>query len=353
MGNGDVMKRARMQGVVKFERGDGFVELRDVDASPPGLREVKVEVRAAGVCGSDLHVLRDDIKIAIVPPVVMGHEFSGVIVEKGAEVGDALQIGDRVTGESNVSTCGVCRYCRTGFYNLCSHRTVLGYSAHGCYAKFCNVAMAHKLPDNVSFEAGALTEPLACCVHGALEQTGIQAGDSVLVIGPGPAGILAALVAVSAGGKVTLCGTTRDQQRLQLARELGVPETLDVETCLAVDIIRERTGGDGADVVLECSGAAAGARLGLAAVRKRGKYAQFGLFGRAIELDFEQIAFKELQVTGSISQHRPSWEKALTLISQGAVPTDRLISHELPLSAWRQAFDLMEARQCLKIILRP
>ena len=186
-----------------------------------------------------------------------------------------------------------------------------------------------------------------------LERTGIEENDSVVVVGPGPAGMMAALVAKSAGAVVTLCGTSRDEQRFELARELGFRNIINVEEQNAVKLVKETTGGYGADVVLECSGLAPGARMGLDMVRKRGKYSQFGLFGRSIEIDFEQIAFKELQVTGSIAQHRPSWETALELMSSGAIPNERLISHRLPLENWKQAFDLVEQRQCHKIVLQP
>ncbi len=342
-----------MTGIVKYRRGDGFVEAREVPVAPPAANQVRIEVKAVGICGSDLHVYHDDIKIPIVPPVVMGHEFSGVVVEKGRDVGDTISLDDRVTGESSVWWCGACRHCAAGDYNLCTERKVLGYSANGCYARYCNVTSAHRLPDNVSFEAGALTEPLACCVHGTLERTGVSSGDFVAVIGPGPIGILSALVAASAGATVCLCGTAKDAGRLALAATLGIAHCLDVEKTDAAAEVRRRTGGYGADVVLECSGSTAGARLGLELVRKRGKYTQLGLFGRRIEIDFELIAFKEIAVTGSISQHRPSWVRALQLMQGGSVPAGRLVTHELPLEEWEEGFRLVETKQCLKAILRP
>ena len=342
-----------MKGVVKYHSGEGFVELREIESALPGPDQVKVEVRAVGVCGSDLHIYHDDIGIPVVPPVVLGHEFSGVVLEKGARVGESVEIGDRVTGESNVSWCGTCRYCLEGYYNLCSDRRVLGYSSHGAYAQYCNVRTVHKLPDEVGFEAGSITEPLACCVHGVLEQTGISAGDFVAVLGPGPVGILASLVARSAGATVALIGMSADAGRLHLAGELGVQHPIGSEGGEAIKEVRGMTGGYGADVVIECSGSVSGARMGIEMARKRGKYAQIGLFGRSIEIDFEQIAFRELRVSGSISQRRPSWETALELMSTGEIPVERLISHDLPLAEWKHAFDLVEKRQCLKIVLLP
>jgi L-iditol 2-dehydrogenase len=190
-------------------------------------------------------------------------------------------------------------------------------------------------------------------VHGTLERTGVSAEDFVVVIGPGPTGILTAFVAASTGATVALCGTSQDVGRLALAEALGIAHCFESGKNDVAQEVKRRTGGYGADVVLECSGSAGGARLGLDIVRKRGKFTQFGLFGRRIEIDFEQIAFKELRVTGSISQHRPAWETALQLMGRGNVPAEQLVSHDLPLDEWRQAFGLVESKQCIKAILRP
>ena len=340
--------------MVKYKRGDGFVELRDVEEVPPSTDQVKIEVKAAGICGSDLHIYHDEINIPIRVPVVIGHEFSGVVVEVGAEV-DRVQVGDRVTAEPSAYVCGRCRYCRNGYYNLCPARRITGYWAHGAFAAYCTVPgwVMHRLPDNVDFLAGALTEPLACCVHGVIEQTGISAGDVVAIIGPGAIGLLSLQLALAEGGTVLVCGTSGDAARLQIARDLGAAAIFDVGTDDPVKRIEEMTAGYGADVVLECSGAAPGAGLALQCVRKRGKYTQMGLFGHPIEIDFERIAFKELQVTGFISQRRPAWERALKLMESGKVRTDALVTDELPLSEWKRSFDMFERREGVKIVLRP
>jgi L-iditol 2-dehydrogenase len=343
----------RMRGVVKYARGDGFVDLRDMEDTPPGANQVKVEVKASGICGSDIHIYHGAIRIPIRPPVIIGHEFSGVVVEKGDGVGTEINVGDRVTGEPSIETCGRCRYCRSEYYNLCSDRKVLGYWYNGCFARYCNVTFVHKLPDNVSFEAGAMTEPVACCVHGVIEQTGISAGDFVVITGPGPVGLLAAQVALAEGGTVMVCGMSVDEHRLKLAEELGVHYTLNIEQYDAMKRVQELTEGYGADVVLECAGAPAAARLALDLVRKRGKYTQMGLFGRPIEIDFEKIAFKEVHVTGFLSQRRPAWKRALTLMGRGVIRTEKLISHRFPLDEWKKAFDLFERKEGTKFILIP
>jgi L-iditol 2-dehydrogenase len=185
------------------------------------------------------------------------------------------------------------------------------------------------------------------------EQTGISAGDLVVVTGPGPVGIFTALAAVAEGGIVVLCGTAADGARLKLAEELGVHYTLNIDEPAALELVKELSQGYGADVVLECSGAPPAASMGLDMVRKRGKYTQVGLFGRPIEINFEAIAFKEIQVNGTVSQRPFAWKRSLNLMERGIVPTERLISHEFSLEDWKRAFDMVENREGMKIVLIP
>ena len=341
-----------MQGVVKFERGNGFVELRGTAQDAPGPHQVKVEVKASGICGSDLHVYRDTINYSIKTPVVMGHEFSGVVVEKGSEVSDEVQVGDRVTGEPSVYICGRCDYCLSEHYNLCPDRKVMGYWHDGCFAPFCNATFVHKLPESVGFEAGALTELLACCVHSVIEQAGVAAGDFVAITGPGPVGLFSALVALAEGGTVLLCGTAKDKERLKIAQELGVQHVIDIEACDPIARVGELT-GYGADVVVECAGVAPAMRLALELVRKRGRYSQMGLPGAPVQIDFERIAYNELEVSGGIGQRRPSWKRALRLMEGGFIPSEKLITHHFTLGEWQRAFDMAEGQEGIKLMFMP
>lgn len=343
-----------MKALVKYASGPGNVALRDVEEPAPGPGQVKVEVKAAGICGSDLHIYHDDIEIPIEPPVVMGHEFAGVVVERGEGV-ERVELGDRVTCETSASFCGRCLHCRVGSYNMCAHRKVVGYAVDGCFARYSvvNEHQVHILPDNVDFIAGALTEPLACCVHAVIEKTPIAAGDVVVITGPGTIGLLCLQLVQAAGGFPVVCGTSEDAKRLQLARRLGAEATLDVTTENLLDWLAAHTETGAADVFLECAGAPAAARLGLEATRRGGRYTQIGLFSGPFELAFDRIAYKELHVTGALGQRWTSWRRALALMGQGKVETRVLVSHVLPLSQWEDAFRLVEEREGLKIVLQP
>lgn len=344
-----------MKGLVKYAKGDGNMEIREVAEPKAGPGQVKIEVKAAGICGSDLHIYHDDIAgIPINPPVITGHEFCGIVVEVGEGVA-RWKIGDRVTSETAVSFCGECLYCRTGRYNLCNSRRTLGYWYNGVFAQYTVVPQEriHRLPDHVDFIAGALCEPLACVVHAALELTTIITGDVVLVSGPGSIGLQALQVAKSAGATVVVSGTDVDRERLVLAKKLGADYTVDVTAENVFEVINRITDGKGADVTLECSGAARAAGDALLLTRKAGQYTQIGLFGKPIQIDFEKICYRELKVTGSLGSTWTSWEKAIQLIAAGTVDTKALVSDIMPITDWEKAFAKFENKQGMKLVLTP
>jgi len=343
-----------MKALVKYASGPGNVELREVPKPTPGEGEVLIAVKAAGICGSDLHIYHDDIQLLLRPPVVMGHEFTGIIAEVGPGV-EGVQVGQRVTCETAVRTCGHCWACRTGWYNACEQKELLGYIHNGGFAPYCAVParLIHPLPEGVDFIAGALSEPLACSVHAIVELAGVEAGETILIAGPGTIGLLSLQVARASGARVLICGTEADRERLALAHELGAYETLVVGTDDVVGRVRELTRGDGADLFIECSGAPAAAQLGLEATRRCGRYLQIGLFSRPFELDLALVAYKELRVFGSLGQRWSAWRRALTLLEEGRVRTRPLVTDIMPLSAWREAFERFERKEAIKVVLQP
>jgi L-iditol 2-dehydrogenase len=343
-----------MKGLVKYQRGRGFLAIREVVEPPLAPDEVRIAIAGCGICGSDLHIFDDEIAIPIRVPVVLGHEFSGTVVEVGTAV-TKTAVGDRVTAEPRVRACGRCPSCREGSTNLCSERRIMGYWIDGAFARTGVVPerCIHKLPENVDLLSAALTEPLACGVHAVTELTGVSAGDVVVITGPGTIGLLTTQVAKAEGGSVVVVGRSGDEPRLSLARTLGADATINVDTEDPIRVIQSLADGDGADVVFECSGAEAGASLGLKLARKQGTYTQVGLFGRPIQIDFEQIAFKELSVTGSLGQKPTSWERSLKLMASGKVQTAPLVTHQLPLIEWEEAFRIFREREGIKVILRP
>ncbi len=343
-----------MKGVVKTERGKGNISIQDVKEPSPGPDEVKIEVKAAGICGSDIHTYNDTIKFPLKLPVVMGHEFCGVVVETGKNVKN-IRVADRVASETAASVCGICAYCRTGNYHLCPSRLSVGYWINGAFTKYCVVPqrIVHRLPQNTDFISGALSEPLANCVHAILERSHIRVGDLVVITGPGTIGLLSLQLVKASGGRAAILGLPKDEHRLSLARKFGADLVINLGKDSPHDLINEISGGIGADMVLECSGSSEAATLGLELIKKRGQYTQVGLFGKTIEIDFEKIVYKELELKGSFSYTWTTWEKTLEIMQQEKVNLRPLVSDILPISRWEEGFKKQAEKEGLKIILTP
>ncbi len=343
-----------MKAIVKYGEGKGFVELRDVPEPEPGPGEVRIKVAFAGVCASDLHILNYDIAITIKPPVVMGHEFSGVIDKLGRGV-EGWRVGDRVVAEANYRVCGTCRYCTSGFYHLCGNREVLGYWHDGVFAPYTIVPAVrlHALPPEISFQQGALIEPIACVVAGVCELITVREGDLVLVTGPGTIGLAALQIAKAAGARVICAGTAQDERRLKTAVTLGADFIVNVEKEDMGKRLSELSSGKGVDTAIECAGDGRAVSSCIAALRKQGQYLQLGLMGRRIELDFDSIAFKQLHVTGSVSSRDVSWHRTIELIQRGEVTPEALVSDVLPLEEWEDAFRMHTEKKQFKILFEP
>ncbi len=341
-----------MKGVVKTAPGEGNVSLQDVPEPTPPPGHVLIAVQAAGICGTDIHIYHDEFRSW--PPVVLGHEVSGTVVALGDDVTTVTE-GARVTTETYFSTCGVCRFCREGRINLCPQRRSIGSAVNGGFTSLLVVPArnVHPLPDNLSFRAGALVEPLACVVHGALDAPHVRPADLAVVAGPGAIGLLTLQVLKAAGARVLMLGTATDAHRLELAGELGAEAVYAVDRDDSRTAILEITGGLGADLVYECSGAGPAARDLLELVRRGGQYAQIGLFGKPVAWDLDQVCYKELTVTGSNASVPTAWTRALDLLATGMVRVEPLISNVYPLADWQEAFDIVERRSALKTLLSP
>ncbi|WAH37955.1 zinc-dependent alcohol dehydrogenase [Alicyclobacillus dauci] len=340
-----------MKALRKVTSGKGTLQLEEMAKPTPQHGNVLLKVKAAGICGTDIHIMQDEFPHQV--PVTLGHEVAGEIVKLGPGV-HSWSVGDKVITESYFSVCGQCEYCRGGRPNLCTDRRSIGSAVDGGMAEFVEVPAVnlHKIPDHVSWTAAALTEPLACTVH-ALNQVRIQPGEWVVISGPGPMGLLALQVARAAGGKVIMLGITQDAERLKAAQKLGASSVINVEATdyeAVVSQIVEMTEG-GAPVVLECSGAGPSASLLFDVVRKRGRYGQIGLYGKSIPVNMDMVCYKELVVTGTNASIPSAWTRALTLLEDGAVTDEAVVSGVWSLENWEDAFKTVIAKGALKVML--
>lgn len=342
-----------MKALVKFQPGPGHVELRDVPEPTPADHQVKLEVTACGICGTDLHVLHDTFRNF--PPVILGHEFVGRVVEEGAAVKGTVDRSGRyaVLGATAVR-CGRCRWCLSGDFMLCPDRRGMGHGVSGAFTRYTCVRpdQLFQLEDSIPEEEGALVEPLAAAVHAVGEITEVRPGDIALVSGPGPIGLLCLLVLLHRGIRTLVAGTSQDGARLALARSLGAWRTVDVQKESLAEVVRAETDGSGVDVAFEVAGVEASARACLESLRPLGSYTQVGHFGRDITVPFDRIGFKQLRVAGSVGYTVATWVRTLRLLSEGLRPS-RIVTHRFPLDDWQAAFALFERKDATKVLLRP
>ena len=205
-----------MKALVKYGEGENDIELREIPEPIPQANEVKVRVEATGICGTDLYGYS-----AVKPPVVLGHETAGIVAEVGKEVKD-IKVGDRVTTETTAYICGQCKFCLSKNYNLCTHRKGLGSAVNGAFAEYFVIRKEsiHQIPLHIDFNSASLFEPLSCAVHAVIERANLLPHETVLLLGPGPLGLLIAQIAKSLGARVIICGIEGDEKRLSTAKKL-------------------------------------------------------------------------------------------------------------------------------------
>jgi L-iditol 2-dehydrogenase len=344
-----------VKAVVKTRKGDGYVQLMDVDKPEIEPDEVLIGVKAVSICGSDLHIWHDEHPYW--PPMTMGHEFSGEIVDVGGQV-TGWKVGDRVVSETRTETCGICRYCQTGVPQVCPNKRPPGIGINGAMAKFVAMParLLHRIPDNVSYDAAAVTEPTAVCLHGIIERTRINAGDNVVVLGPGPIGLMSVQLAKLAGASnLITVGTPRSAAlRLKKAKDIGSGITINLGEEDPVEKVMDLTGGYGADMVIEAAGSSEAIKLAFDLVRRHGKICALGINGKeATDVPWDKAIFKAVQLTFCFSSSWQSWETVLQLMAKDMLKLDDIITHRLPLEQWREAFEALENREAIKAILNP
>lgn len=337
-----------MKALIKYEKGVGKFALRDVAVPEPAENEVLVEVEFAGICGTDVHIFHDTYDNN--PPMIVGHEFSGRIVKCGSKA-DRFKIGDRVVAETNEFYCGTCELCKAGRFCLCNERKALGQKTDGVFAEYALIKESniHKLDENITMKEAALAEPLSCVVHAIMERSSIKAGDTVLISGPGPIGLLCCMVAEMQGASVILTGASSDSERLKLGSEIGAKRVVDIFSEDLQTVLAEETGGRGVDVVLECSGVGAAVSSGISALKKTGIFTQIGLMSKDAVISTNDLCYKEIDYRGCLSKTNWSWNRTVQLMKSKKLPLEKIISHVFALEDWEQALSVAEEKKGVKV----
>jgi len=324
----------------------------------PELREdeVLIRVRACGICGSDVHGM-DGSTGRRRPPIIMGHEASGVIAEVGEKV-TGWNKGDRVTFDSTVY-CGSCWFCQRGLINLCDHRQVLGvscedYRRHGAFAEYVAVPqrILYRLPEAVSFEHAAMVEAVSIAVH-AVERTPVSLGDTAVVVGTGMIGLLV-VQALRLAGCGNIIAVDLDEERLKLAQRFGADLSLKADGCDVSKEVKRYTRGRGADLAMEVVGTGPSLNSALACLRKGGVLTLIGNLKPSVDLPLQAVVTRQLTLYGSCASSG-EYPTCLDLMARGAINTQALISATPPLAEGALWFKRLYDREpgLMKVILIP
>jgi len=338
--------------------GPEDIRLEEVDVPKIGPDEILVKVEVVLTCGTDVKMYRRGHPMTK-PPLTIGHELAGIVTEIGSNV-TQFEKGQRVVA-ANSAPCNACFFCKTGKPNLCEHLldTLIGFSVDGAYAEYIRIPApiveqnTYRLPDHVPFEEAALLEPLACVVNGN-EVADIKMGDTVVVIGAGPIGLMHVQLAKIRGATNVICIDMK-RERLETAREVGADTVIDASKVNQQERVRELTNGLGADVVIEAVGLPQTWESAVELTRKAGTTVLFGgcPSGTKITLDTERIHYGDLTIKG-IFHHTPlSVKRAYELIISGVFNGGPLITDKMPLSELEQALKLMIEGKCIKMAMMP
>jgi L-iditol 2-dehydrogenase len=336
-----------MLALVKTARGVGHLELqeRPEPVAAPGW--VLISVRYAGICGTDLHILADEFPYW--PPVTLGHEFVGTVIGIGDDV-DHAWLGARVVSEPHSLACGVCHLCRRGFAELCASKRSPGWGIDGAFASQLTMPahLIHRVPDGLSDQVAALAEPMAVAVT-ALHRGRVHAGDTVLIVGPGPVGILLAAGARAMGAATVVVAGRHDSDRLRFAATVGALTTVGDQVIERID---DLTAGRGADLVIDATGSAEAIALALRAVRRRGRLVAVGMSGQsAVPVPWDLAVSRAVDASFSMSSNATAWDPAIMIL--GRTPQLEGMTQVFALADWQAAFAAVNDRTVIKALLAP
>jgi len=344
-----------MIGLVNYSKDAGSVELRELPVPEIGEEDVLFSVQAVGVCGSDLHQYMGTQSWPVNFPVVLGHEFAGIVAKSGSRV-RGFKEGDRVVSETAAVLPSDSAFIRQGLYNLDPKRAGFGYGVNGAMAPFVRVPARclHHVPNSLVYEKAALTEPCCVAFNAVCVNSRIRPGDTVAVIGPGPIGLLCALMAKLAGaGHLVVVGIPADAERLEVARKIGADTILGAQGENIQEWVKNFGDGYGLDLVIDAAGVSASLKMALDIVRPAGQITKVGWGPQPLNFSLDPLVQKAVTLQGSFSHNWPIWEKVISLMASRKIDLDLVLNRVSPLDEWHEAFEEMHAGRIVKAVLKP
>ncbi len=313
-----------MKALVKCSDVQGDIRLIDTEEPACLENQVKIEVKACGICATDLHIAAGEYPWE--QGRILGHEFSGVIVEAGHGV-KKFKVGDRVAS------------CMDG-----------GFAE---YAVKAENDWVFRIPSHIGYEEAALIEPMCAAAQGVLYKTPVRPGDVVLIEGAGIIGISALLFVKLMGGTALVAGRKSSKKRLEIAKELGADYIVDVESDNPEEFIERITEGRGADFCIECAGSESSLNLGLKLLKYGGQLTQLGIFSKPPTVDLTSLVYNDRSIVGSIGYTKEVWRRCIGLMSEGKISAKGFASVILPLAEWERGFELTREKEGFRVLLAP
>lgn len=351
-----------MKALVKYGYGKGETELRNIPVPEIGDDDLLIEVKAAGICGSDLAFHDGGNTSVLRPPVVLGHEFAGVIAKVGGNLTD-WRVGERVVSDNTGYVCGKCYSCSTANYLACPERLGLGYGMDGGFTNFVKIPgqilkrvpnCLFRIPDLISFEEAAILDPCCNAYKAVVQDSRFLPGQDLAVFGVGPLGLLAVQVGYVAGAaRIIVIARTAKPERLKLVKQMGATHVIVGDEENVADRVREITFGEGVPLVVDCAGPNIVLKQAIDVVSNGGTIVKVGYDSGPVNYSLDRIIDKSVTIKGHYGYDTISWLNCIKLIEAGRFNIKSIITHRLPLSQWREGFELVKNRGAVKVVLVP
>lgn len=351
-----------MKALIKEKKGPGDFVFRDIAAPAAGDDDLIIEVKAVGICGSDIRLKKSGNSKSLIPPVVIGHEFSGVVCDVGKNVKD-FKIGDRVVSDNSGYLCGHCSRCAAGDYLMCENRKTLGLGLDGGCAKYVKISgdvlkvnpqTLYRIPPNVSFEEAAMLDPLANAYKAVAQESSLIPGDDIVIYGLGTIGLLAVQIAAAAGaGNIIAVNRSFSRKKFEIAKSFGATHIICSEHENTVAEIGRITGGEGVPIVIDCAGSNSIFAEAINILAKGGEFIKIGYDKSPMNISFDDYVGRGIKLIGHFAYNHTSWKNCLKLLEKGKLDLKPVISAVLPLEEWQKGFEIAESHDGLKVILQP
>lgn len=349
-----------MLALVKYGTGPKETELREVPVPEIDDDDLLIEVKAAGICGSDIAYDNGDHPDHLNCPVVLGHEFSGVVSKVGKNVKD-WKVGDRVVSDNTGYVCGKCYACTTGQYLMCPDRLGIGYGMDGGFTDYVKIrgdllqrnpnALFH-IPENVSFDEAAILDPICNAYKAVVQESSILPGEDIAVFGVGPLGLFSIQIAKVMGcGNIIAIGLSDDEERFEIAKKYGATHVIASDKQDLNEEIARITKGEKVPVVIDAAGVNVVLKQAIQIVRKGGEIIKIGFDKRPYNNSLDELLDLGIMLKGHFGYDYVSWKNVLHLLEIGKVDLKGMISHHIKLEDWSKGFDLVRSKKAIKIII--